>query len=773
MQNNFKKNAMVSLGNYWFGLIFTGLTSRQFMRIIIATALCLSCLTGHAQKSVSPSAAAPAMNAASATEKTRTQRFADMGQPNGTRLTGSNRTVDLNYGVRLDELVSHAKLDLKVIYPQGMRHEQSFIRVYVNNQLSAIEQLRPERAGIQHTVSFNLNPMLFSDSTTIRVEYDGTYDTRCINPDNPTLRLDIAPESTLTIGYTPLSLVNDLALLPAPFFDPRDGRKLQLPLVLPDDRTDTNLKAAGVLASWMGAQAFYRQAEFELLDSASPTRHTIVLSKGKHLPPGVTEQDIEGPTLMIVNAADNPWAKHLYVIGRNDDELLQAVYGLVIEGQVLSGQKAEIKTVDLGSPRKPYDAPRYVPTNRPVRFAELIDFPTQLETSKNKARTSINLRLPPDLFSWAGRNIPMELKYRYTAPSQWNDSLLNIEINNALIESFRLPPRSEQAQSKINVNLLGQTELTSEEALQIPAFRVGGNNELSFSFGFISEGTDTCGQSPQVTRGSIDLESTLDFSDLPHYIRMPNLTAFANGGYPFSIMADLSDTAIVLPANPTPFEIRSFLNIMGLFGQWTGLPATRTSLVISDNPQDVNGKNWLAIGTSDRLSWLNSNNMNLPMLLNNTERSMGLPPAFQWLTGLWQNDADLRPSDDARALIQTAGSLGAIMGFESHWTSGKAGVVITGTDQDSFERAIAALSDYGDVARIKGSISLIRGNLIQSYSLGETYISGALPWWLRLRIVFSEYPALIAVGGVLAGVILALLAFVWLSGNAARRSKGG
>lgn len=743
------------------------------MRTIITTALCLFCLTGHAQEPLLQPPVNPVVDVAQATEKTRTQRFSEMGQPNGARLTGANRAVDLNSGVRLDELVSRARLDLKVLYPQGMRHDQSFVRVYVNNQLSAIEQLSANKAGVLHTVSLDLDPMLFSDFTTVRVEYDGTYDAECVDPNNPTLRLDIRPESTLTISYTPLNLVNDLALLPAPFFDPRDSRKLRLPLVLPQERTDASMKAAGVLASWMGAQAFYRQAEFEVLESASPTQHTIVLSKGKRLPPGMTEKDIEGPTLMIVGATENPWVKHLYVMGRNDEELLQAVYGLVIEGQVLSGQKALVKKVDLGAPRKPYDAPRYVPTDRPVRFAELIDFPGQLETSVDKPRTAINLRLPPDLFSWAGRNIPMDLKYRYTAPSRWNDSLLNIEINNALIQSFRLPPRSEQAQNKINIDLLGQAELTSEESLQIPAFRVGGNNELSFAFGFMPEGKGACTRVPHVARGSIDPESTLDFSNLPHYTRMPNLTAFANGGYPFSIMADLSDTAIVLPANPTPLEIRSFLNVMGLFGQWTGLPATRTSLVVSDNPQGIGGKNWLAIGTSDRLPWLNAANMNLPMVLNTTERSMGWPPAFQWLKGIWQNDADLPPGEEARALIQTAGSLGAIMGFESHWAAGKAGLVITGTDQDSFERAVATLSDYGDVARIKGSVSLIRGEEIQSYSLGETYVSGALPWWLRLRIVFSEYPALIAVGGALAGVLLAILAFIWLSGHASRRTKGG
>lgn len=743
------------------------------MKNTFSIALCVFCLTGHAQQAVELTQRADtARLEAAGVEKQRTLKFSEMGQSSGVRLTGTNRFVDLNSGIRLDELVTRASLNLKVLYPQGMRHDQSFIRVYVNDQLSALSQLSTSRAGISHNMTLELDPTLFSDFATLRIEYDGTYDTECVDPGNPTLRIDIRPESSLTIVSTPLNLVNDLALLPAPFFDPRDNRKLKLPLVLPTQRSAENLKAAGILASWMGAQAFYRQAEFDLLDTASPTRHTIILTTGGNLPQGMDQTQIEGPSLMIVNAPGNPSVKHLYVMGRNEDELLQAVYGLVIEGQVLSGQKALVKKVELGAPRKPYDAPRYVPTDRPVRFGELIDFPGQLEVSTDKPRAALSLRLPPDLFSWAGRNIPMDLKYRYTAPSRWNDSLLNIEINNALIQSFRLAPRAEQVQNKVNIDLLGQAELSSEESLQIPAFRVGGNNELAFGFGFMAEGGGACTRVSQVARGSIDPESTLDFSNLPHYTRMPNLTAFANGGYPFSIMADLSDTAIVLPANPTALEARSFLNVMGLFGQWTGLPATRTTLIVSDKPEGIGSKNWLALGTSDRLAWLNEANMNLPMVLNNTERSMGLPPAFQWLKGLWQSDNELPPGSDTRALIQTAGSLGAIMGFESHWQAEKAGVIVTGTDQESFERAVAALSSYSDVAKIKGSVSLIRGNDIQSYSLGNTYISGALPWWLRLRIAFSEYPALIAVGGALAGVILAILAFGWLSSRANRRTKG-
>lgn len=742
------------------------------MRYFTSLALLLFCLGAHAQVSTTERATGNDLNVAPQAEKTRTLTFADMGQPSGIRLSGLNRIVDLSSGIRLDELVTKASMNLRVLYPQGMRHDRSFVRVYVNNQLSGLSQLSAARAGVPHTINIELDPMLFSDYATLRIEYDGTYDAECVDPGNPTLRLDIRPESTLTISSTPLNLVNDLALLPAPFFDPRDNRKLKLPLVLPAEKTELGLKAAGVLASWMGVQAFYRQAEFEVLGNPSGTRHTIVLSKGEHLPDGMSAKDITGPALYMSSAKENPWVKHLYVLGRNDEELLQAVYGLVIEGQVLSGQKAQVKLVDLGAARKPYDAPRYVPTHRPVRFAELIDFPGQLEVSTEKPRAALSMRLPPDLFSWAGRNIPLDLKYRYTAPSRWNDSLMNIEINNSLIQSFRLAPRSEQVQNKVNIDLLGQAELSSEESLQIPAFRVGANNELAFSFAFMAEGGGACTRVSQQARGSIDPESTVDFSDLPHYTRMPNLTAFANGGYPFSIMADMSDTAIVLPANPTSLEIHAYLNVMGLFGQWTGLPATRIEVITSNTPDNIGERNWLALGTSDRLNWLDAESMNLPMVLSATERSMGIPPAIQWLKGLWQHESELQLTDEARALIQTAGSLGAIMGFESHLQSNKAGLVITGTDQASFERAVAALSNYADVAKIRGSVSLIRGNDIQSYSLGDTYISGALPWWLRLRIAFSEYPALIAIAGALAGVVLAIIAFGWLASRASRRTKG-
>ena len=86
-------------------------------------------------------------------------------------------------------------------------------------------------------------------------------------------------------------------------------------------------------------------------------------------------------------------------------------------------------------------------------------------------------------------------------------------------------------------------------------------------------------------------------------------------------------------------------------------------------------------------------------------------------------------------------------------------------------RAMAALSSYDDIPQIRGSVTLLRGEEVQSFQTGSTWVSGYLPWWLRIRIAFSEHPILIALGGALGGVLLALLAYGWLARRAGRRGR--
>ncbi|WP_375713925.1 cellulose biosynthesis cyclic di-GMP-binding regulatory protein BcsB [Photobacterium arenosum] len=76
----------------------------------------------------------------------------------------------------------------------------------------------------------------------------------------------------------------------------------------------------------------------------------------------------------------------------------------------------------------------------------------------------------------------------------------------------------------------------------------------------------------------VDGDSTIDFSGFPHYIQMPNLRSFATSGFPFTRMADLSDTAVVLPASSSVEALQTFLNVMGRLGADVGYPAIKVTV---------------------------------------------------------------------------------------------------------------------------------------------------------------------------------------------------
>ncbi len=709
---------------------------------------------------------------------TRSMTFAQLGRPKGLSLSGLITSDRINSGVRLDELITQAELDLKLLYPPGLEFRTSYLRVLVNDQLAGLYPLNENQAGAYHNVTVPLVTDYFTDFAEIKFEFEGipitAKEQSCISPNNPSLRLDIAPESKLVLHVAPLPLVNDLALLPAPFFDPRDSNRLTLPFVLPNNPDRTLLHAAGLVASWFGAQASYRQALFKRHETIPTEQHSIIFSLGDKLPNHLSAQQITGPMLVIDSLPNNPAIKQLYILGRTPEELNQAALALVLEDDSLSGSQAIVNKVVAPLSRKPYDAPRYVPTHRPVYFYELIDYPTQLEASTSNPETVINLRLPPDLFNWSGTNIDLGIKYRYTPPSSWNDSTLNIEINRNLLQSIRLAPLDEKRENRFNLGVLNTMDTSQEEQLQIPAFRISGNNQMHFRFNFAQEGSHNCSGLASESRGAIDPESMIDFSGLPHYIKMPNLAAFANAGYPYSIYADLSQTAIVLPDQLDATDQAEYLNLMGLFGQWTGIAAFQFQLLTPDElAKHPTGLHWITFGEIKKLTWLAQYNMTLPMVLEESRRSLGNIDLAKTIQSFWKtNEETFQVTAQGRALIQSPGEIGAILSFESPFAQQKTGIIITGNTQTSYQRALRALSSYADVAHIRGSVALIRGQTVQSYQLGDTFVMGNLPWYLQVRIVLSKYPSLVATIGVFAGFILAILLFGWLAKGNRRRKSG-
>ncbi|WP_204303525.1 cellulose biosynthesis cyclic di-GMP-binding regulatory protein BcsB, partial [Stenotrophomonas maltophilia] len=54
--------------------------------------------------------------------------------------------------------------------------------------------------------------------------------------------------------------------------------------------------------------------------------------------------------------------------------------------------------------------------------------------------------------------------------------------------------------------------------------------------------------------------------------------AFANAGFPFSRLADLSQTLVLVNQKPQPAQVSALLNALGVIGAQTGYPALAFTL---------------------------------------------------------------------------------------------------------------------------------------------------------------------------------------------------
>jgi cellulose synthase operon protein B len=60
-----------------------------------------------------------------------------------------------------------------------------------------------------------------------------------------------------------------------------------------------------------------------------------------------------------------------------------------------------------------------------------------------------------------------------------------------------------------------------------------------------------------------------------HYISMPDLKAFARSGFPFSRMADMSESIVVVPKDTTPTLVSTLLESVASISARSGYPAFR------------------------------------------------------------------------------------------------------------------------------------------------------------------------------------------------------
>ncbi|MFP4895352.1 cellulose biosynthesis cyclic di-GMP-binding regulatory protein BcsB [Paraburkholderia sp. EG304] len=706
----------------------------------------------------------------------QTLTFADFGALDPLQLRGVDGQNGIAFSVRGDEVVTGATLHLIYSYSPALLANLSQLKVLINGEVAATLPLPHEQAGMLVARDITIDPRFITDFNHLNLQLIGHYTTACEDPANSSLWATISNASSLDLSYASLPTKAELAALPQPFFDRRDVRRLELPFVFAQKPGNGTLEAAGIVASWFGSLAGYRGALFPTqLDSPPLSGNAVVFATSDQHPAGVTIPEITGPTIAVVERDANARGKLLLVLGRDEAELKTAAKSLGIGHSTLSGASATITSLNAITPRVPYDAPNWLATDRAVRFGELADPKDLTVFGYDADAVRINMRVAPDLFMWHTRGAPINLRYRYTVRPARDRSSLNISVNNGFVQALPIPARSTSVfeMSRYFNLIMPDGTADARRNIRIPPLLMTPRTQLRLHFYYDIPNTGECaGRLLQNVVGAIDPNSTIDLSSFPHYMALPDLAAFANSGFPFTRMADLSETAVVLPDAPDPSDYSLYLLTMGRMGESTGFPVAGVTVTHAADVDHFADKDLLVFGAPGKQPLLQRWSKSMPFSSNGDAHTFQLTDLVFKLRDWWHGERGVERTP-ARADLTMVSSSGAALltGFESPLQSGRSAVALISAAGPSDADLSAALLDADVLPKIQGAMAVIHGRDVTITSNGSAYYVGHLSPQEYLRWALSSHPLLLLFGGVLAALIIAGLCYRTLRALAARRLK--
>ncbi|MGZ0751099.1 cellulose biosynthesis cyclic di-GMP-binding regulatory protein BcsB [Kluyvera sichuanensis] len=683
--------------------------------------------------------------------------FAQIAPPPGSMvLRGSNPDGGIEFGMRSDEVVSKAMLNLTYTPSPSLLPTTSQLKVYLNDELMGVLPVTKEQLGKKVSTQIPIDPLYITDFNRVRLEFIGHYRDVCENPANTTVWLDVARNSSLDLTYQALKVRNDLSHFPVPFFDARDNRALNLPIVFAGSPDLPQQQAAAIVASWFGAKAGWRGQTFPVLFNTLPDRNAIVFATNDRRPDFLRDHPaVKAPTIEMIDHPNNPYMKLLVVFGRDDNDLLKAAQGIAAGNILFRGDSVTVDEVKPLLARAPYDAPNWVRTDRPVTFGELKTYEQQLQsTGLEPASINLSLNLPPDLYLMRSTGIDMDLKYRYTMPPVKDSSRMDISLNDQFLQSFNL--NSTQDVNKLMLRLpVLQGLLDGKNDVSIPALRLGAMNQLRFDFQYMNPmpggSVDNCVTfQPVQNHVVIGDDSTIDFSNYYHFLPMPDLRTFANAGFPFTRMADLSDTVIVMPKQPSEAQVSTLLNAVGVIGGQTGLAGSKMTIADDGSKIQDQDADLLLIGSIPQKL---KDDKHIDLLVDATQSWVKTPMRHTDLPSIYLDE------DDRQAGVQTgitsSGPMAAVVGFESPYHKQRSVVALLADSASGYDLLNNALNDSGKRAAMFGSVSVIRESGVSSLRVGDIYYVGHLPWFERVWFALSNHPVLLAIFAAISIVLLA------------------
>jgi cellulose synthase (UDP-forming) len=683
-------------------------------------------------------------------------------------LHGIDSRHDIFFTLPQTHVPRSAKIHVYYAFSPSLLPQLSHIELMMNGTLFATIQPTPGPGSgsdsKESDAEFDIPAELLVHDNVLSIQFIGHYTLVCEDAANTVLWARVHRNTTLDIQGDLLPIADDLKQLPMPFLDPAVVQPLNIPVVFPSMPSMKAIEAAGVATSYFGMISENRPVRFPVRIGAMPQGNAIVVTDNVgSLPAGLGLGDVNGPLVAMRTNPSDPYGKVLILAGTTGDEVLMAAQAVALHSGMLDGAQAPITGLKLPAKQQPDAAPRWAQTDTKIQLLNYAN--TQQLQGDGTAPLNVYFRIPPDLY-YTNRepNADLQLAYRYNSIPIGPISSMQVRVNNAFLGSVPLIP-GQEASKKMEVEV-------PVPVVNLRPF----SNSLSFDFAFQLQKKTGCQDTTPINmQGSILRDSYIDLSGYPHYAPLPNLEVFANAGFPFTRVADLSETTVVLPPTPTEQEIETFVTLMGHFSRQTGFPALRVTVTGPDGLQAGANNDFLVIGTGEDQPGFAKLGNSLPVALRSGEitlhDTMGLfAPVLHhawWKAESKEHSAsgDLTAGGTPDAVIEEVKSPYATIGERTI-------VAIHLKDGAVFEPFMVTLLRVQQSSEIAGSVAVLHRTQFQSFRIGtEVYHVGVLPFWTRLTMWFSEVSWLVAVVVFLLALLLAVWIRQWLRVKARRRLR--
>lgn len=697
-------------------------------------------------------ASAPAAPASSGGVRQVVYTLKDMGVAQPLRLRGTDGQAGIPFDLRTDEVAVAATLTINFAYSPVMLPDLSQLTVAINDEVIGSVVLPRETAN-NLTVQMPVNPALFLPKNRLNLRFAGHYTRGCEDPLHSSLWANISNiRTTLAVTFQRLPAQPDLARLPSPFYEAGVGG-LTLPFVFAGNPSDGAIQAAAGAASYFGLAAGYRGFRFPVQIGGLPSGEGVIFATSGQQIPGLFLPTINGPTLAVVPNPNDPTSSLLLVMGRNDAELRQAGQNLAVGSVGLKGAYAQVGAPRLRD-RVPYDAPRWVRMDRPVRFGEMVDQQKLQALGLTPAPLQVDFRVAPDLFLWPTGGAPLRLRYRFPEGS-WIDlrnSRLDVSLNGQYLRSLHTDGRGAGAHF---LDRVPGFFTQKEQSLALPPYLLSGPGQMGFFFDLKSNKLGECkGELPTNVRSGIDPDSTIDLTGGHHFTSMPNLAYFVSSGFPFTRMADLSDTALLISAQPTAQELEAIMSLVGRFADSTGAPATKLSITRGADRGALNGKDVLVVGPVSMAASNPELFGDAPFVTEGSRLRLRVSSVIARAFSVF--NANLEGGERKKAdevLVSQSGFTG-VVSFPSPYGKDKVVVAILSDQRESLPGLVAKLSDPTENFKVQGDLTADTEQGLSSFRIGPIFWTGDLPYPLRLLWWLTRNPWLLALALVGAAIIM-------------------